>query len=139
MSIDFIFIFLGCIAGTISGMLPGIGMTVIMITSYPLLIGYEKDPPDNFELSDGLYYNPYHDGNVIAMPQPLYDGVIEYIDGTNATLHQLSYDIVNFLSWVAEPELQKRKSLGLKVLIFLTVLTLLLYVTMKEIWSRIEK
>lgn len=106
---------------------------------YSLLIGYEKDPPDNFELSDGLYYNPYHDGNVIAMPQPLYDGVIEYIDGTNATLHQLSYDIVNFLSWVAEPELQKRKSLGLKVLIFLTVLTLLLYVTMKEIWSRIEK
>ena len=64
---------------------------------------------------------------------------IEYIDGTDATLHQLSYDIVNFLNWVAEPELQKRKLLGLKVILFLIVLTLLLYVTMKEIWSRIEK
>ena len=105
---------------------------------YSLLVGYE-DPPNDFELPDGLYYNPYHDGNVIAMPQPLYDEAIEYIDGTNASIHQLSYDIVNFLSWAAEPELQKRKALGLKVLIFLIVLTALLYVTMKEIWSRIEK
>ena len=105
---------------------------------YSLLVGYE-DPPNDFELPDGLYYNPYHDGNVIAMPQPLYDEAIEYIDGTNASIHQLSYDIVNFLSLAAEPELQKRKALGLKVLIFLIVLTALLYVTMKEIWSRIEK
>ena len=51
MSIDFIFIFLGCIAGTISGMLPGIGMTVIMITSYPLLIGYEINQILQFFLS----------------------------------------------------------------------------------------
>ena len=73
------------------------------------------------------------------MPPPLYDDAIEYIDGTDANLHQLSYDIVSFLNWAAEPELQKRKSLGLKVLLFLIVLTLLLYVTMKEIWARIEK
>ena len=106
---------------------------------YSLLTGYEETPPQGFELIDGLYYNPYHDGKVIAMPPPLYDNVIEYIDGTGASLHQLSYDIVIFLNWAAEPELQKRKSLGLKVLLFLIVLTLLLYVTMKEIWSRIEK
>lgn len=106
---------------------------------YSLLTGYEENVPENFNLGDGLYYNLYKDGRVIAMPPPIYDDAIEYIDGTNASLHQLSYDIVNFLNWVAEPELQKRKSLGLKVLIFLIVLTLLLYVTMKEIWSRIEK
>jgi len=106
---------------------------------YSLLTGYEENTPQGFELSEGLYYNPYEDGKVIAMPPPLYDNVIEYIDGTDASLHQLSYDIVNFLNWAAEPELQKRKSLGLKVLLFLIALTLLLYVTMKEIWSRIEK
>ena len=105
---------------------------------YSLLTGYE-DPPKDFELTDGLYYNPYHDGKVIAMPQPLYDDAIEYIDGTNASLHQLSYDIVNFLNWAAEPELEKRKSIGIKVILFLIVLTALLYVTMKETWSRIEK
>ena len=105
---------------------------------YSLLTGYE-DPPNDFELTEGLYYNPYHDGKVIAMPPPLYDNVIEYIDGKDASLHQLSYDVVNFLNWAAEPELQKRKSLGLKVILFLIALTLLLYVTMKEIWSRIEK
>ena len=105
---------------------------------YSLLTGYEESPPKGFELTDGLYYNPY-DGKVIAMPPPLYDNAIEYIDGTNASLDQLSYDIVHFLNWAAEPKLQKRKSLGLKVLLFLIVLTLLLYVTMKEIWSRIEK
>ena len=106
---------------------------------YSLLTGYEENPPASFKLLDGLYYNPYHDGKVIAMPPPLYDNVIEYIDGTSTSLHQLSYDIVHFLNWAAEPELQKRKSLGLKVLLFLIVLTLLLYVTMKEIWARIEK
>ena len=105
---------------------------------YSLLTGYE-DPPKDFELTDGLYYNPYHDGNVIAMPPPLYDDAIEYIDGKDASLHQLSYDIVNFLNWAAEPELEKRKSMGVKVLLFLIVLTALLYVTMKETWSRIEK
>ena len=105
---------------------------------YSLLTGYE-DPPKDFELIDGLYYNPYHDGKVIAMPPPLYDDAIEYIDGTNASLHQLSYDIVNFLNWAAEPELEKRKSMGVKVILFLIVLTALLYVTMKETWSRIEK
>ena len=105
---------------------------------YSLLTGYE-DPPNDFELTEGLYYNPYHDGKVIAMPPPLYDDAIEYIDGTNASLHQLSYDIVNFLSWAAEPELEKRKSMGVKVVLFLIVLTALLYVTMKETWSRIEK
>ena len=105
---------------------------------YSLLTGYE-DPPNDFELTEGLYYNPYHDGKVIAMPPPLYDDAIEYIDGTNASLHQLSYDIVNFLSWAAEPELEKRKSMGVKVILFLIVLTALLYVTMKETWSRIEK
>ena len=106
---------------------------------YSLLTSYEENPPEGFNLEDGLYYNPYHDGRVIAMPPPLYDNAIEYIDGTEATLHQLSYDIVNFLNWAAEPELEKRKSLGIKVLLFLIVLTALLYVTMKEIWSRIEK
>ena len=105
---------------------------------YSLLTGYE-DPPKDFELTDGLYYNPYDDGKVTAMPQPLYDDAIEYIDGTNASLHQLSYDIVNFLNWAAEPELEKRKSMGVKVILFLIVLTALLYVTMKETWSRIEK
>ena len=105
---------------------------------YSLLTGYE-DPPKDFELTDGLYYNPYHDGKVIAMPPPLYDDAIEYIDVTNASLHQLSYDTVNFLNWAAEPELEKRKSMGIKVVLFLIVLTALLYVTMKETWSRIEK
>ena len=105
---------------------------------YSLLTGNEE-PPKEFKLTDGLYYNPYYDGKVIAMPPPLYGNAIEYIDGTNASLDQLSYDIVHFLNWAAEPKLQKRKSLGLKVLLFLIVLTLLLYVTMKEIWSRIEK
>ena len=105
---------------------------------YSLLTGYE-DPPKDFELIDGLYYNPYGNGKVIAMPQPLYDDAIKYIDGTNASLHQLSYDIVNFLNWAAEPELEKRKSIGVKVILFLIVLTALLYVTMKETWSRIEK
>ena len=104
---------------------------------YSLLQGYE-DPPMGFELDDGVYYNKYMYGNKIKMASPLDDDIVEYSDGTKATVDQMAKDVTTFLQWTAEPHLEARHKLGFRVIIYLSVLTILVYFSMKKIWSRIE-
>ena len=101
---------------------------------YSLLRGYE-DPPPDAEERPGLYYNPYFAGQWIAMPPPLQEGLVEYADGTEATVAQMSADVTTFLSWAAEPTLEQRKETGLKVMLFLVIITALLYATKRKIWA----
>jgi ubiquinol-cytochrome c reductase cytochrome c1 subunit len=77
-------------------------------------------------------------GNNIKMSQPLYDGSVEYADGTEATEEQMAKDVTTFLMWAAEPQLEARHRMGLKVIVYLIILTILVYFSMKKIWSRIE-
>ena len=104
---------------------------------YSLLVGYE-DPPSDIKLDDGVYYNKYMYGNKIKMPAPLSDDLIEYTDGTKATAEQMSKDVTNFLMWSAEPHLEQRHKTGFRVIAYLIILTVLVYFTMKKIWSRVE-
>ena len=104
---------------------------------YSLLLGYE-DPPANVKLDEGVYYNKYMYGNKIKMSAPLSDGLIEYSDGTKATKEQMSKDVVSFLMWAAEPHLEQRHKFGFRVIIYLIILSVLVYFSMKKIWSRIE-
>ena len=104
---------------------------------YSLLLGYE-DPPVDMELDDGVYYNKFMYGNKIKMSAPLSDGLVEYIDGTEATSEQMAKDVVSFLMWSAEPHLETRHKTGFRVIIYLIILTILVYLSMKKIWSRIE-
>jgi cytochrome c1 len=100
---------------------------------YALLIGYEEDTGDH-GVPEGLFYNPYFPGGATAMPPPLYGDDVEYADGTEATIEQESKDVTVFLAWAAEPNLDARKRLGTKVLLFLIVLTALLYATKRKVW-----
>jgi ubiquinol-cytochrome c reductase cytochrome c1 subunit len=100
-------------------------------------MGYEE-PPAGMVLDEGVYYNKYMIGNKIKMSSPLLDGIVEYSDGTNATVDQMAKDVTTFLSWTAEPELEERHKTGVKVIIYLILLTTLVYLSMKKIWSRID-
>ena len=104
---------------------------------YSLLQGYE-DPPAGVTLDDGVYYNKYMYGNKIKMPNPLSDDLVEYSDGTKATQEQMAKDVVNFLMWSAEPHLETRHKTGFRVISYLIILTILVYFSMKKIWSRVE-
>ena len=104
---------------------------------YSLLQGYE-DPPSGVTLDDGVYYNKYMYGNKIRMAAPLSDGLVEYGDGTNATVEQMSKDVTTFLMWSAEPHLEARHQMGFKAIVYLIILTVLVYFSMKKIWSRVE-
>ena len=104
---------------------------------YSLLQGYE-DPPAGVTLDDGVYYNKYMYGNKIKMSNQLSDGLVEYSDGTNASVEQMAKDVTTFLMWTAEPHLETRHKMGFKAIVYLIILTVLVYFSMKRIWSRIE-
>jgi ubiquinol-cytochrome c reductase cytochrome c1 subunit len=104
---------------------------------YSLLQGYE-DAPSGVTLDEGVHYNKYMYGNKIKMSAPLSDGIIEYGDGTVASVEQMSKDVTTFLMWAAEPHLEARHRMGFKAIIYLIILTVLVYFSMKKIWSRVE-
>jgi ubiquinol-cytochrome c reductase cytochrome b/c1 subunit len=102
-----------------------------------ILTGYEAAPKD-FKLPEGGHYNKYFPGHNIAMPQPLQDGQVTYEDGTPQTLDQYAKDVAAFLMWAAEPKLEQRHRIGFQVMIFLIVLSGLLYFTKKKVWHEVE-
>ncbi len=104
---------------------------------YSLLQGYDE-PPEGITLDDGVYYNKYMYGNKIKMASPLSEGIVEYSDGTDTTVKQMSKDVTTFLMWAAEPHLEARHQMGFKAIIYLIILTVLVYFSMKKIWSRVE-
>lgn len=104
---------------------------------YSLLTGY-KDAPASFTLMPGLNYNPYFPGGQIAMPAPLSPNQVTYMDGTNATVEQMSEDVVIFLQWAAEPEMERRKSMGIKVMLFLGVFTIFFIIAKRRVWKKIK-
>lgn len=101
---------------------------------YSIMTGF-VDPPEGFKVPDGMFYNAAFPGHAIAMPPPLSEGVVTYADQTPATVPQMSADVVIFLNWAAEPELEARKKLGLQTMIFLVLLTAMLYAVKRKVWS----
>ncbi|KAH7287275.1 hypothetical protein KP509_32G048300 [Ceratopteris richardii] len=87
---------------------------------FALLTGY-REPPAGVSVREGLHYNPYFPGGAIAMPKMLMDGGVEYEDGVPATETQMAKDVVTFLSWAAEPEMEERKLMGFKVIFVLSL------------------
>jgi ubiquinol-cytochrome c reductase cytochrome b/c1 subunit len=103
-----------------------------------LMRGYRDSPPAGITLPPGNFYNEYYAGHGIAMPPPLSDKRVEYTDGAPMTVEQYAKDISAFLMWTAEPHLEARKRLGLQVVIFLIVLSGLLYFTKKKVWHEVK-
>lgn len=105
---------------------------------YSLIIGY-KEPPETFNVREGLYYNQYYSGKLIAMPQPLYGDDVTYADGTEATIEQMAADVTEFLAWSAEPEMEVRKRTGIAAVSFLLIMSVLSYLAKQQIWANVKK
>lgn len=105
---------------------------------YALLTGYDETPPAGLAVPAGQYYNPWFEGQMIAMIAPLSDGLVDYADGTPNNARQLAYDVTQFLAWAAEPELEARKRLGLASMLYLLGLSGLLYWSMRRLWARLD-
>lgn len=113
---------------------------------HALLTSYHDEVPAGmttaegkpFVLADGMNFNTAFPGFQIAMPKPISDGQVEYTDGAPQTVEQYSRDVSAFLMWAAEPHLEARKALGLRVLIYLIILAALLFLAKRVIWSRVH-
>ena len=103
-----------------------------------LLLGYDYETPVDVELRPGQYYNPYMSGGVIAMPPQLFEGLVEYEDGTEATPEQMATDVAAFLAWAGEPHMEARKRMGLMVMIYLLVLAGLIYAAYRQVWRNVK-
>lgn len=121
-----------------------------------LLTGYADPPdcaPDDFE---GSYNKAFASGGIpeecmddkghskvegswIAMAQPLYGDDVEYEDGSSTELEAVAEDVSAFLMWTAEPKMNARKEAGFVAVVFLIILSVLLYLTNKRIWGPIKK
>ena len=102
---------------------------------YSLLLGYEEAPA-GYELDDGVYYNKYMSGHKIMMAEPLSNGAVEYVDGTETSKAQMAKDVTTFLVWAADPHLEARHKMGFKVFFYLIILLTLVYLSKQKVWSR---
>ena len=85
----------------------------------------------------------YFPGHAIGMPPPLTDGQVQYAagaDGTTVplTVDQYSKDVAAFLMWVAEPHLDVDQGGGLRVLTFLILFAVLMWLVKQRIWRKVE-
>ena len=103
---------------------------------YSLLTGYTGE--EKFEAGTAFYENTAFPGGWIAMAPPLYGEDVAFDDGHANTVESQSEDVAAFLMWAAEPKMMARQQAGLTGVIFLTVLTVLLYLTNKRIWAPIK-
>lgn len=101
-----------------------------------LLHGYTGE--EKTQAGVTLYENKYFEGGWISMAPPLYDEAVEFADGHSNSLHAMSEDVAAFLMWTAEPKLGDRKQAGLAGVIFLTLLSVLLYLTNKRLWASVK-
>jgi ubiquinol-cytochrome c reductase cytochrome c1 subunit len=104
---------------------------------YSLLTGFGT-PPEGVRLEAGQNYNPYFPGGKLMMPPPLTDGQVAYADGTTASVDQMSRDVVTFLEWAAEPEMEARKEMGIKVLFYLAIFTAFMYIAKRNVWRKLH-
>lgn len=103
---------------------------------HAVLTGYDGEEKE--EAGTVLYHNAAFSGNWIQMAPPLSDDQVTYEDGTPATVDQMASDVAAFLMWTAEPKMMDRKQVGFVSVIFLIVLSALLYLTNKKLWQPIK-
>lgn len=105
---------------------------------YALLTGYEEAPHD-MKMSKGMHYNAAFPGHQIAMPNPLLEGVVEYTDGTAPTPDNYAKDVTAFMMWAAEPKLEERYKTGARIMIFLIVFAVIMFLTKKAVWGPVHR
>ena len=103
---------------------------------YSILTGYNGETKE--EAGSTFHHNAAFPGGWIGMPKPLSDGQVEFADGSPNDVASMAKDVSAFLMWAAEPKMMDRKQAGFLAVIFLAVLSTLLYLTNKKLWSGIK-
>ena len=100
---------------------------------YSILDGYTGK--EKTQAGTTFYENTAFPGGWIAMAPPLEDGLVDFDDGHDNSLHHMAEDVSAFLMWTAEPKMMARKEAGFIGVFILAILSVLLYLTNKKIWA----
>ncbi|WP_126975381.1 cytochrome c1 [Frigidibacter oleivorans] len=101
-----------------------------------ILTGYTGE--EKVEAGTTFYANTAFPGGWIAMPPPLSDDLVTYADGHEATVEHLAEDVAAYMMWAAEPKMMARKQVGFVAVLFLGLLSVLLYLTNKRLWAGVK-
>jgi ubiquinol-cytochrome c reductase cytochrome c1 subunit len=105
---------------------------------HAFVTGFGQKPPAGVTIPEGTYYNPHFISAASThMPPPLQDGQVAYDDGAPQTVDQYAKDVAAFLMWAAEPHLQARKEIGFRVMIFILIFGVLVYLTKRKVWAEV--
>ncbi len=105
---------------------------------YAFLTGFEN-PPADAQVTPGMVYNRYAPGRQTGMEGVLTEDLVDYDDGTAATVPQMASDVTTFLAWAADPHREVRHNIGVRVVIFLLLLTIMLYALKREVWAHLHE
>jgi ubiquinol-cytochrome c reductase cytochrome c1 subunit len=101
---------------------------------YSIITGFHQTPPAGFKVLANKYYNPYFSGWNISMPPPLAAGQVTFSDGTPNDVDHEARAVAAFLAWTSEPKMEERKEVGFGVIVFLILLTVLLFLSYRRVW-----
>lgn len=97
---------------------------------YTLLTSYYLDAEEN---------EANHLFPGIRMPDALGYSFTEPGTADRAEVEKTTRDLVSFMIWASDPNAESRKTIGVWVILYLIVLTTLLYFVKRKIWRRVEK
>lgn len=95
---------------------------------YSYLMGYKAN--EKGEIENSIF-------TVTKMPDIL--GIAAATDATQrAEISAKAKDITAFLNWAADPHAEDRKTLGMYVMIYLFIMSILLFLWKKQIWRKVD-
>lgn len=97
---------------------------------YTLLTGYYYKDADQEETDNHLFPG-------VKMPDVLAYSDAES-DEERAEIEAQSSDVVAFLTWTSDPNAESRRTIGVYVIVYLIILTVLLYMLKRRIWSKVH-
>lgn len=95
---------------------------------YTLLTSY-------YEKSENVYDNKFFPN--IKMPD-IFAYSVAFDNEEKAKIEAKVTDVTAFLLWASDPHAMERKSLGVYVIGYLVILSLMFYFVMKRVWSRLD-
>jgi len=96
-----------------------------------------------YSLLTGFYTNDNGDTDNHVFPGVTMPDVLGYTFASDAKdrhdIEKISADVAAFLVWASDPDAGTRKNIGIGVMIYLLILTVLLYFWKQRIWKGLDK
>jgi len=107
-----------------------------------MAIARKKGPQHIYTLLTDYYYNEEEETDNHLFPGIKMPDALAYADAESdeerAEIEAQAHDVASFLVWAADPSAESRRTIGTYVIIYLIILTALLYLLKRRIWGKIH-